>query len=109
MVELVDNFKRLSDLVAGLERSTKLDIKFASDMVNEVSWQAWRGLADICAREHRLQQLEDWADTVAGDGGSEADTSNSWKIKMSGAWHPLTLSWMPCGGVVLVWWHPFST
>ena len=54
-----------------------------------------------CFRWHRLQQLEDWADTVAGDGGCEADTSNSWDFKGSGAWHPLTLSWMPSGGVAL--------
>ena len=26
---------------------------------------------------HHLQQLEDWTDTVAGDGGCKADTSNS--------------------------------
>ena len=56
--------------MAELERSTKFEFKCASDMENEVkvSGEA-RGWRMFVRFGHRLQQLEDWADTVAGDGG----------------------------------------
>ena len=48
-----------------------------------------------------ILELQNWADTVAGD-GSEADTSNRKYIntsQVSGAWHPLAPSWTPSGGM----------
>ena len=44
--------------------------------------------------EHRLQQLENWADEV-DDGVLHGH--DGLVDKGSGAWHPLTPSWMPCG------------
>ena len=58
-MELGENFKRLFDLVAELGRSTKHEFRCASDTVNEVSWQARRGHADICTLEFKFKQLTD--------------------------------------------------
>ena len=55
--------------MAEFEHSSKLEFKYASDMVNELDWMARRGQADICTLGCRPQHLEDWADAVAGDGG----------------------------------------
>ena len=56
---LACNFKRLTDPIG----------------VHIAATAAWN-MSLMLQVVHRLQPLEDWADTVAGD-GSEADTSNS--------------------------------
>ena len=52
---------------------------------------------------HRLQQLEGWADMVAGDGGCEADTSNSSIQRVRGLASPdpvLDVLWWSGAGLV---------
>ena len=106
VLELGENFKRLSDHVAESERSSKLEFECALNMVKEVDWVARQGQADICTLRYGLQQLEEWADTVAG---AVVKLTVQTASKGSGAWHPLTQSWMHCGGVALVWWPPSPT
>ena len=59
MVELLDNFKQLSDQVGEMDRRSKHVAQVSSDidMLHRLITEA----------RHRLQQLEAWADEVAGD------------------------------------------
>ena len=60
MVELLDNFKQLSGQVREMDRrSENLRQEFSSDI--DMLFR------HIIEARHRLQQLEAWADEVAGD------------------------------------------
>ena len=45
-----------------LERSTKLEFKWASDMVKEVDWLTRRGHTVVCTQEVKLKKLTDAID-----------------------------------------------